>query len=144
MTTNGNGSTPPAALKMAASIEDSLERGGQGSRNALYFNAQGKRLLPQYERDDGRGGVRPAGPPRRWAFCIEYPFRPSLASLSDMADEHKVTGEPVLYCEERWEIDPRVDEQIAEIAPADPAIDWKLEHLMAELERRDEPTRIAA
>jgi hypothetical protein len=141
MNTNGNGSTPPAALKMAAAIEDSLERGGQGSRNALYFNAQGKRLLPQYERDDGKGGIRPAGPPKAWTFCIEYPFRPSLASLADMAREYQALKAPVLYSEERWEIDPRVDEQIAEIAPADVVVDWKLEHLMAKLEGRE---RVAA
>jgi hypothetical protein len=141
MTTNTNGHPPTAAIKMATSIEESLERGGQGSRASFYFKADGKRLLEQYERDDGRGSIRPAGPPKAWVFCVEYPFRPSLASLTDMVAEFTAVGGPVVYGEERWEIDPRVDEQIAEIAPADPMVDWRLEHLLAELEGEE---RVAA
>lgn len=141
MAVSANGQLPAAALKMAQHIQESEDRGGTGSRRAFYFNAVGKRLLEQYARDDGKGGVRPAGPPKSWAFCIEYPFRPSLASLADMVAEHEATGDSVLYGEERWEIDPRVDEQIAEIAPADPTVDWKLERLIDALEPEE---RIAA
>lgn len=125
MSTNGNGFPPEAALRMHRSIEDSLERGGLGS-TTFYFAADGRRLLPQYERDDGKGGTRPAGPPKNPAFVIDHPFRPSVASLTDMIREHAVTGEVVLYCEERWEADPRVDEQ------AGPSLveDWMLVELI--------------
>lgn len=134
---SANGHTPTVAERMSASIEDSLERGGMGSRRSLYFSDTGRRLLEQYERDDGRGRTRPAGPPKNPAYVVEHPFRPSLASLADMVAEFEAVGGPVHYCEERWEIDPRVDEQIAAIAGGDPTIDWRLEHLMRKLEDRE-------
>jgi hypothetical protein len=143
MTTNGNGSTPPAALKMAASIEDSLERGGQGSRVSFYFDAKGKPLVAG-GRNFGQGnrstrnGTLDLQRSMKATFVIEYPHRPSIASLSDMVTDHERTGRRVVYDAERWENDKRVDEQIAALAGDDPVVDWRLEALIDKLEEREE------
>jgi hypothetical protein len=139
-----NGSTPPAALKMAAAIEDSLERGGQGSRVSFYFDAKGKPLVAggrnfgQGNRATRNGTTLDLQRSMKATYVIEYPHRPSIASLADMVSEHSRSGKRVVYNAERWEADKRVDEQIAAIAGDDPVVDWRLEALIDKLEEREE------
>jgi hypothetical protein len=108
---NGNGHHPELerVLKVVERMERvCIERERRGS---LYFTAEGK-LLPMtgnHYRHAARGEV--ASIPQAAVYIVDDPFRPSAASLADMVQEHEQTGERVIYCEERWEIDPRIEEQ---------------------------------
>lgn len=130
MAVNGNGHLPKAAERMATTCAE-RER-----RDPLYFNAAGK-LLPfggwkyghgEGTRSDGSSyvGGTAKGAPGGAVYIVDYPFRPSVLSLADMIAEHQVTGEVVIYCEERWEVDPRIEEQ------AGPSLieDWMLIELV--------------
>jgi hypothetical protein len=142
-----NGFPPEAALRMHRSIEDSLERGGQGSRTSFYFDARGRTIVAggrnfaKFDRSTQNGMVD-LNRSMKATFVIEHPYRPSLASLADMVTEHRDSGERVIYNTERWEADPRVDEQISVYGP-DVLDDWKLEALLDKLQDRDEE-KIAA
>lgn len=85
-------SAESAAERMATALDHPSLRGGD-----LRFR--------------GSGTLIPADYPTAGAFVIREPFRPSLASLQDMAVEHERTGERVVYDEARWAHDPRVEEQ---------------------------------
>jgi hypothetical protein len=120
------------ALRMARATE--VCRWHEGSRATLYFGADGRRLL-----GGGRNFGRLASGPMdmelsmKATFIIEHPFCPSMASLTDMVTEYERIGKRVVYDTERWEADPRVDEQISAYGP-DVAEDWKLERLIEALE----------
>jgi hypothetical protein len=102
-------SVDAVARRMARALEHV-----EGSHATLYFAADGKRLAT--------GGRAFYGTPREFAFCIAYPFRPSIASLADMIREHRLSSRAVTYDQTRWEADPRIEEQ------AGPSILGQLRH----------------
>lgn len=114
---SGNGHIPKVAERMAVTCAR-RER-----MDALYFTGKGA-LIPLAGWHYGRGenGGKAKGMPGTTVYIVDYPFRPSAASLADMVAEHEATGEVVIYCEERWEVDPRIEEQ------AGPSLmeDWML------------------
>lgn len=111
MSANGNGHRPElnGHVEIVERMESvCIERERRGT---LFFNASGK-LLPMtgnHYRHRSRG--EQAADPGAAVYVIDYPFRPSAASLMDMVHEHELTGGRVIYCEERWEIDPRIEQQ---------------------------------
>ena len=116
-----------------------VEREARGMRrDSLFFDEDGKLIpLAGWRYGHGEGGGQATGIPGNTVYVVDHPFRPSLASIVDMISEHEATGDVVAYTEERWEIDPRVDEQIAVYGP-DVADDWKLERLLDRLSESEE------
>jgi hypothetical protein len=93
---------------MAKAIEDAE------GRFDLHFRADGRRIMP-----GGRGFYeQPDHATSHTAFTVIYPFRPSVASCDDMVAERQARidagegdGLVVTYDQERWDEDPRIDEQ---------------------------------
>lgn len=109
-----------ADVSVAERMADAVDQ-AEG-RTALYFRADGRRMMPGGRKFTDGASYEPGSA----AFVIHYPFRPSLASCSDMVVQFGDSGEQVTYDEARWNVDPRVDEQIG------PSIceDWAFEELL--------------
>lgn len=127
----------PKAQAIAERMVRHIEAEGRG-RECFYFRAngeplaQGGRSFGKLVRSGGQHGTMDLQRSMRATFIVEYPFRPSLASCIDMVAQHTLTGQRVVYDEERWEGDARVDEQ----AGPSMTVDWSLEAMLNEMERK--------
>lgn len=124
------------ATKVAERMIKHIEAEGRG-RECFYFRDTGEPLV-QGGRSFGKlvrsgdHGTMDLQRSMRATFIVEYPFRPSLASCCDMVTEHEETGQRIVYDQARWEDDPRVDEQ----AGPSLTVDWTLEAMLNDLERK--------
>lgn len=124
------------AQEVAERMVKHIEAEGRG-RECFYFRETGEPLV-QGGRSFGKlvragqHGTMDLQRSMRATFIVEYPFRPSLASCCDMVAEHTRTGQRVVYDDARWEEDPRVDEQ----AGPSLTVDWTLEAMLDNLERK--------